>query len=1032
VVQYAVAVHGNRRAVATSVLAARPPADRLSRALVSNIGARERARFDVLPSVVAPLGGARLEVGGARLAINAFPQDPAAFAAQQEQHSRSLAAALLFVATLLALAALWRRAGRAPERILVAAIPLAAIAIAPLNALSNVTRLFDPATYYDDLGGPFTASIGALGLTSAFVLFAVMEAVRVRPRPRRRWAAALLALFVVGVGPFLLRHLSRGVNLPPGGTETGLWLAWEIALFLAATSLLIVGVSAGQRVLGAGRRGVPVWVAPALAAAAALLGPLLLGDAAAWPDWYPFLWIGAIAALVLARPSRAVLLSTAMVAACGATVLLWGSTLRERVDMATSDVASLASVDAGATALLERFTADLQAADVPATREELLARYASADLAAADYAVVLGHWPADSAATLLSLGGDGRLADVGPVVDEARRTGHPLLTHLVPNPSAAEVLAVPHPSGDVTTVVVGARTRLLPAHDFVELLGLSPAPARPPYELSKVTPATPADSARVPWRRLATHLHSEWHVPSGPKESARVIADVTFDAYDTLLAHGLLVVLFDLFIVLTLGMGGLLADGALGRWVRMRSAEWRRSYRLQLTLALFAFFVVPALAFALWSYSRLQADDRSARELVVRETLRRAEVRDSTVNTPQPVIDHVPTDVPLLTYRSGQLVAARDTLHMSLAPIGLWIHPEVQRSLANADELVATSTASVGERQMLFGFRALEPGIVAAVPARRDDLALDKRRNDLGVLVILATVLGALAALWLSGVAARRLATPIGTLRSAALAVAGGSREPLRADNAPAEFVPVFRAFDRMSRDLAASEAQLSRAERVLAWGEMARQVAHEIKNPLTPIRLGVQHVQRAWNDRRSDFGTILEENAARVLNAIDHLDATARSFSRYGTPPEEPTSIEPIDVAAVVRDVAALEALGDDALSWRTRGADAPRYARARSTELREVLLNLCDNARNAGAHTVELALDKRDGHVILSVTDDGEGVPRQLHSRVFEPHFSTRTSGSGLGLAISRRLVEAWGASISLESEPGRGSTIRLQLDE
>ena len=111
----------------------------------------------------------------------------------------------------------------------------------------------------------------------------------------------------------------------------------------------------------------------------------------------------------------------------------------------------------------------------------------------------------------------------------------------------------------------------------------------------------------------------------------------------------------------------------------------------------------------------------------------------------------------------------------------------------------------------------------------------------------------------------------------------------------------------------------LARAQRVLAWGEMARQVAHEIKNPLTPIRLGVQHLRRARADARADFDDILERNVARILAEIDRLDEIARSFSRYGTAPAERLPAQPTDVAAVVRDVVELERLGEMRSSgWR------------------------------------------------------------------------------------------------------------------
>jgi signal transduction histidine kinase len=1025
VVQYAAALRDNRRAVAVNVVHAQPPANRVTAALSGLVSRTGTVRFDVtaVPLLASP-AGVHVDIGGSRLAIRASPRNAEAFAVAAEQTMRARGAALLLLATLASLATLLWRAERLAGRLAAAAIPLAALAITPLNALSNVTRLFDPATYFVAGGGPYTASVGALAIASALFLFVVMAAVRLRARPRHRLGALLAALVVAGAGPYLLRHLARGVNLPPAGASTGLWLAWEVALFLAATSFLTLGVSAGQWALGA-KRGLPLWLAPVLAAIAALLGPLLLLDDGVWPPWYPAIWVVAIAALVLGRRSRLVLFSSVFVAACGATVLLWGTTLRERVVLATTDVAGLSTTEPETFALLDRLADDVLRSPPPVDRDQLLARYAASDLAAADYPVILAFWPDDAAPTVLSLGGDARTVEVADVVAAAKSASAPQVQSLPSNPAAAAVLAVPFPDGGVFTAVVGARTRLTRPQGFSDLFGLPATTRAPPYDLAVVRAAT-TNSTAAEWRRVGTHLHSEWHLPSGSGGPVHVRADVTFDQYETLVPLGVLIVLFNFAIALILLGIDLLTDGVLARWLRARRERWQHSYRLQLTFALFAFFMVPALAFATWSYRRLQVDDRAARELLVRETLRRA-----VMPMGSDTVGGVPQDVPLLIYRRGQLVATRDSLVLSVAPVGRWLDPVVRRLLSNADELVATTLLDVGDKEILFGFRELSPDVVAAVPARRDDAALEKRRSDLGVLVILATVLGGLAALGLSGVAARKLARPIGALRAGALAVAGGSRKPIGATDAPAEFIPVFRAFDRMARDLAASEAQITRAERVLAWGEMARQVAHEIKNPLTPIRLGVQHLLRAWRDGRADFGAILEENSSRLLREIDHLDATARSFSRFGMTPEAPSAVETIDVASVVRDVVSLESMAGDGLEWRVAGVSAPSIARARAHELREVLINLCENARNATATIVDIRLENRGTRVVLKVVDDGEGVPPQLHARVFEPHFSTRTSGSGLGLAISRQLVESWGGSIDLHSEPGIGTTVTLMLD-
>ena len=225
------------------------------------------------------------------------------------------------------------------------------------------------------------------------------------------------------------------------------------------------------------------------------------------------------------------------------------------------------------------------------------------------------------------------------------------------------------------------------------------------------------------------------------------------------------------------------------------------------------------------------------------------------------------------------------------------------------------------------------------------------------------------------------------------------------------------------------------RAERILAWGEMARQIAHEVKNPLTPIKLSIQHVRRAWDDGHPDFENILIKNADAMLSEIDRLAGIAQSFSRFGAPGGDQTApLVAVSLNSVVDEVMAL--YGGSAARIRFEQdmeRDLPPVV-ARTAELKEVLVNLLENARLAGTDGTRVTIvGKRgdeEGTVLLSVVDDGAGIPEDVLPRIFEPQFSTRSTGTGLGLAIVQRVVRAWGGSVSVQSELGVGTSVSVTL--
>ncbi|HEU4629512.1 MAG TPA: ATP-binding protein [Gemmatimonadaceae bacterium] len=1157
---------GARRAVATVLLDAHPPASVIARSLADVVTAQTAAgavHFAIVDEG-PPAADAALRLRDGRwLVAWIAPLVREEVALRVTERARAVGLVALVLLAIMLLGSVWGPAVALRYRLTILAALLAAGARVPLNTLSNVSAVFDPSYYFVAEGGPFTGSVGALAITGVLALLALLAILRARVRLRSRVLAVALVLLAASLGPYLLRDLAHGIVTPPRGAPTSLWLAWQLALFLAATVVLLLGASAGRAAIGRWH-GLSPLVAPAVAAVAALLAPPLLDASVHWPTWYPLLWVVAIVALALTRRSSAVVLAAAAVASLGAMTLLWGTSVRARVELADADVAGLTRIDPIVATLLDRFTLELQRAPLPTTRAELVAAYAASDLAAADHSVQLTTWRADGtrAAEVTDVAGGEMLAELRDLADSARRSGQVVQTPIASGRGIRLAAAVPDDSGRVTTLAIAQRTRLLQEDPYAPLLvGAPAAPAGVPYSLSLV------DATRVPlvapgaeprWVRHDDALHGDWSTMLEGRHVA-VHVEVELRSLWSLVQRGTLLLLLDLLVVTGLWLLNALAGPGLPRWLRARRRRWARSYRARLSLALFGFFVVPAIAFGIWSSRQLQTGYREARELLVFEALRDAAGASLPGRPPDELpVGRAEPDAPLLLYEDGALVAASDDLFASLAPFGRLLPPDVALSTAGSGHAVTSRLLEVGAAQVLVGYRAL-PSTggapeVLAVPARADELALDARRRDLGILVLFATVIGALAALVLSGVAARELARPIGALRQAALGIAGGQAEPpLPPAAAPAEFVPVFSAFRQMAGDLSASRraleeaerrtaavlrhtasaviavdagghvmlfnpaaqrlfgaalrsgvplhalgvpalealiahrgagpaggvqasrddagergaetleltlgarqmhvrlaplaerggavltlddvTELARAQRVLAWGEMARQVAHEIKNPLTPIRLGVQHLRRAYLADRGDFAAVLAQNVDRILAEIDRLDQIARAFSRYGTAPGARPAGEPIDVAAVLHDVVALERLGatdGGSVSWQLEGAEAPCRAVAQRDELREVLLNLLENARLAQATTVRVALraDAPPGPVRITVTDDGAGIPPDVLPRIFEPHFSTRTSGSGLGLAISRRLVEGWGGTIDVRSEPGRGTRVELAL--
>jgi len=283
-------------------------------------------------------------------------------------------------------------------------------------------------------------------------------------------------------------------------------------------------------------------------------------------------------------------------------------------------------------------------------------------------------------------------------------------------------------------------------------------------------------------------------------------------------------------------------------------------------------------------------------------------------------------------------------------------------------------------------------------------------------------------------VIARRTTNPILALHEHTLRVASGDLDARVEVRSTDELGALGRSFNDMTAELKESRDQLVKAEKDAAWREMARQVAHDIKNPLTPIKLSIDLLERARAERSPDFDRILTRTIETISRQVANLKDIASNFHALtGASAARP---QLFDAKTLAEEVLELNAAWVQERGVETCCEGPGGRLFVDPGLLRRVLINLVSNAIEAMAEGGRLTIVVRpesESELLLSVTDTGPGVPEEVRERLFEPYFTTRSTGTGLGLAIARRIVEEMGGTISLEpsaSQPGSTARILLPL--
>jgi signal transduction histidine kinase len=478
--------------------------------------------------------------------------------------------------------------------------------------------------------------------------------------------------------------------------------------------------------------------------------------------------------------------------------------------------------------------------------------------------------------------------------------------------------------------------------------------------------------------------------------------------------------------------------------------EFRSSFYRKLFLAYVAGAVVPVaiLAFAVRTYFAAQAragmEDAAAKTATVAQRL----VEDYATLTQQqlgpagpPAIDDqimvfvsqaIDQDVNLFERSGLEATSQRDLfasrLLSSRTPSLVYRRIVLDRlptfvsvePIADTSYMEAAAPIRAGGREEI---------VTVPLPLRKLEIEGQIDTLDRQVIfgAVLFSLLGAAIGYWM----AERIADPINRLSYATRRIARGDLNAHIAVASSDELGRLVKDFNRMADDLKRQRADLERTQRLEAWADMARQVAHDIKNPLTPIQLSAEHAQRVNLDRGRPLSPILDECVHAILTQVLLLRQISAEFSSFASSPT--ARPEPAPLPALIEEVVApyrTALAGRITIDVSVPGALPP--ALIDRTLFARAITNVIENALHAmpghGRLTIRAAWQQPN--IVIDLIDTGVGMEPDALAHMFEPYFSTKASGTGLGLTIAKRNIELIGGTISLSSARGVGTTVTVTV--
>jgi two-component system nitrogen regulation sensor histidine kinase NtrY len=363
----------------------------------------------------------------------------------------------------------------------------------------------------------------------------------------------------------------------------------------------------------------------------------------------------------------------------------------------------------------------------------------------------------------------------------------------------------------------------------------------------------------------------------------------------------------------------------------------------------------------------------------------------------------------------------------------LLVRPLIEEVARDGRDMVRTvgtgAEAETFHSLSLPGYENNLLGVLLIGSSRRDLVELESSLLRTGIEVAAGGILMGVALSWW---ATARITRPVQRLAESAGKVAAGNWGTTVDAASSDEIGQLARAFNRMTHELVEQRERLVQAERVAAWRELARRLAHELKNPLFPLQITVENMQRAREVAPGEFDEVFREGTTTLLAELANLKQIIARFSDFAKMPAP--EMHPVNLNELVTETlrlfepqlakAGIEASARLEPQLRSVQADPEQMTRV----LRNLILNAIDAMPQGGSLAVRTAA--LEAGVRLEVSDTGQGLSPEECERLFTPYYTTKTHGTGLGLAIVQSVVSDHGGRISVESTPGKGTTFRIDL--